>query len=379
MQPAFHPQRVEHYRESMEHAMDRLLASWGSAGERNIHRDMTDFCFEVLALSLFGEDMAEGRLLIAQAADALHEFHDHYLKSIGSLGGLLYTLVRAITTAAGRPDFVVDPSCLPTASSRKFRSAMDELDMFVESVISRRRRQPARDDLLGMLLSAKDESGRPLTPQQLRDEVATMFFAGHETGAAALTWAFYLLARHPHVQAKLAGQMETGDEDELSNQVMREAMRLYPPAYRIGRTVVETCALAGVEVRAGAELIIPQWAVHRSARYYEEPERFRPERWTADFTARLPGFAYFPFGGGHRTCIGNNFGMIESKFVLNRVLRRFELTRPDPGEPALQMGVTLLPKDNSLMLSIRRRNEQELPQPRHRSATVESLCPFHAR
>lgn len=377
MQPAFHPNRVHGYRTTMDSAMEKLLASWGSGGERNIHRDMTDFCFEVLAVSLFGEDMSEGRLLIAHAADALHSFHDGYLKSIGSFGGLLYAMLRAVTTAAGRPDFVVDPSCLPMANSRKFRSVMDAVDAFVQTVISRRKRQPPRDDLLGMLLSARDESGRPLPPRQLRDEVVTMFFAGHETGAAALTWAFYLLARHTEVQAELVGQIKTGNDDELSNQVMREAMRLYPPAYRIGRTVVETCTLGGVKVKAGAELLIPQWAVHRSERYYEDPECFRPQRWTAEFSAHLPSFAYFPFGGGRRTCIGNMFGMIESKFVLNRVLRRFALTRTDPAEPALQMGVTLLPKDNFLKLTVKRRSDATLADREHQPAAAAARCPFH--
>ena len=178
-----------------------------------------------------------------------------------------------------------------------------------------------------------------------------MFFAGHETGAAALTWAFYLLAKHPVVAAQLCQYSENNRQDALIDQVMRETMRLYPPAYRISRTVIETCELGGTEVRAGAELAIPQWAVHRSRRYFAEPDSFRPERWTTDFTSSLPAFAYFPFGGGPRTCIGNTFGMVENRLVVSRILRRFELAPPER-DPSLHLGVTLLPQNNCLKLTL---------------------------
>jgi cytochrome P450 len=376
MQPAFQTRRVEQYRDSMEQATERLLTSIGYGGERNIHRDMTDLCFEALASSLFGEDVMAGRELIAQAADALHGFHLHYSKWVGSVGGVLFALIRTASTAFGRPDFVIDPSRLPTAYARKFREAMDPVDEFVETVIDRRRSEPRRNDLLDTLLYATDDSNQPLTRQQIRDEVVTMFFAGHETGAAALTWALYLLARHPGIATKLAQQIETGDADDLMDQVLREALRLYPPAYRISRTVVETCEIGGQEVRAGGELAIPQWAVHRSPRYYQEPDRFCPERWTEEFTATLPRFAYFPFGGGPRTCIGSAFGMIESKFVLTRLLRRFEFTLADDHEPELHLGVTLLPKNNSLKLRLTRKDEQFAFRPATRGRTSESRCPF---
>src|SRR5262249_25413925 len=152
------------------------------------------------------------------------------------------------------------------AYARRFRDAMNALDEFVETVIQRRRRQHQRGDLLGMLLTATDDLGQPLSRQQIRDEVVTMFFAGHETGAAALSWTLYLLARHPEIATKLAKEIETGTENELMDQVLREALRLYPPAYRISRTIVETCELGGIEVKAGGELAIPQWAVQRSSR-----------------------------------------------------------------------------------------------------------------
>jgi cytochrome P450 len=140
---------------------------------------------------------------------------------------------------------------------------------------------------------------------------------------------------------------------------MWEAMRLYPPAYRISRTVIKNCKLGDVKVKAGAELVIPQWAIHRSPRYYVEPEVFRPERWSSDLVATLPHFAYLPFGGGPRTCIGNKFGMVENRFVVSRVLRQFAFETP-LHKPGVELGVTLLPKNNTLKLNLTRKTTSDL-------------------
>jgi cytochrome P450 len=354
MQPAFQAHRIERYQTAMEQATERLMASFGNGGERNIHRDMTDLCFEALTLSLFGQNMMQVRDLVAEAADALHGFHENYSQWIGSLGGLVFTLLRTVSTALGRPDFVIDPTILPTSYSRRFRNAVAALDRVVVTLIRERRRQPSTDDLLGLLVSASDETGQPLTERQIRDEVVTMFFAGHETGAAALSWAFYLLASHPECSDKAIRECEAGDGGAFIDQIMREAMRLYPPAYRISRTVIETCKLGDVEIKAGAELVIPQWAIHRSSRYYVDPEVFRPERWSSDLMATLPHFAYLPFGGGPRTCIGNTFGMAENRFVVSQILRHFKFEAP-VHEPGFDLGVTLLPKNNTLNLNLTRR------------------------
>jgi cytochrome P450 len=359
MQPAFQGQRIERYQPAMEQAIQRLIASFGNGGERNIHRDMTDLCFEALTLSLFGEHMMQVRQLVAEAADALHAFHEHYSQWIGSLGGLAFTVVRTISTALGRPDFVIDPTILPTGYSRRFRNAIHALDEVVVELIRYRRKHPANNDLLGLLVSARDEAGRPLSEKQIRDEIVTMFFAGHETGAAALSWAFYLLANHPESAQKALRNWEAGDGGAFIDQIMREAMRLYPPAYRISRTVIENCKLGDIEVKAGAELVIPQWAIHRSPRYYVNPEVFRPERWSSDLVATLPHFAYLPFGGGPRTCIGNTFGMAENRIVVSRILQQFEFEAPVQ-EPELALGVTLLPKNNTLKLNLTRRATADL-------------------
>jgi cytochrome P450 len=209
-----------------------------------------------------------------------------------------------------------------------------------------------------MLLAARDDAGAPLSERQIRDEVVTMFLAGHETAASSLTWALYLLAAHPPVAERLAAALDGdagGAGEREIDRVMREALRLYPPAYRISRTAVQACKLGGHPVKPGVEIMIPQWAVHRSARFYDEPDAFRPERWTPAFTAALPRFAYFPFGGGPRTCIGNSFAEIEGSVALGHICRRYELRVPPRARVAPYLGVTLLPRDNVLELEVRRR------------------------
>jgi cytochrome P450 len=358
IQPAFHAQRLAGYRTLMNAAALRLCESFGDGGVRNIHQDMTDLCFEALAQSLFGEDMSEARPLVAAAAEALHQFHHLHAQWVGAVGGLAFAAVRAISTALGRPDFVADPTLLPTSYSRRFRDATAALDRYVTRLVARRRAAPGGDDFLSMLLAARDDTGAPLSERQIRDEVVTMFLAGHETAASSLTWALYLLAAHPPAAQRLAAALDgdaAGAGEREIDRVMREALRLYPPAYRISRTAVQACELGGHAVRPGVEIMIPQWAVHRSERFYEEPDAFRPERWTAAFTSALPRFAYFPFGGGPRTCIGNTFAEIEGSVAVGHICRRFELRVPPHARIAPYLGVTLLPHDNVLELEVRRR------------------------
>lgn len=354
IQPAFHAQRLRLYGEAMRDATLRMLASYPDRGVRNIHQDMTDLCFEVLAQSLFGEDLPDARPLVAATAEALHQFHHLYAQWIGAFGGLAFAAVRALTTTFGRPDFVVEPTVLPTPYARRFRAAVAALDRFVGQLVARRRASRLGDDFLSLLIAGTDAADQPLSDRQIRDEVVTMFLAGHETGAASLTWALYLLAQHPAVTRRLGEELAAGGGTTLLDQVMREGLRLYPPAYRISRTAVQDCAVGPFPVKAGDEILIPQWAVHRSPRHFPEPDAFRPERWTAGFTAALPKFAYFPFGGGPRTCIGNSFAEQEGRIVLGELCRRFELSVPPRSEVAPYLGVTLQPRDNRLDLEVHR-------------------------
>jgi cytochrome P450 len=374
IQHAFHTKRLELYRRLMEEACGRLLDTFRDGEVRNIHHDMTELCFEVLAHSLFGEELPEAQELVAACAEALHAFHHLHAQWIGAAGGLVFAGVRAVATALGRPDFVVDPALLPTSYARRFREAVRALDAFIAALLVRKRREDLGEDFLSLLLSAVDEAGAPLDDRQIRDEIVTMFLAGHETAASSLTWALYLLAQHPGVARTLSHQVDGGGGTELIDQVMREGLRLYPPAYRISRTTVTRCEIGGHEVKPGVEIMIPQWAVQRSARHFEAPDEFRPERWTEAFIEQLPHFAYFPFGGGARTCIGNSFARLEACVVLGAVCQRFVLRVPPGVEAKPYLGVTLLPQDNTLLLEVRHRKAPAARKPS--SVPSSGRCPF---
>jgi cytochrome P450 len=219
------------------------------------------------------------------------------------------------------------------------------------------RRASGRDagDLLSMLLAAQDEDGSRMTDKQLRDETITLFLAGHETTASTLSWTWWLLAQNPAVEAKLHAELDAvlGGRaptlDDLANlpytnHVITEVLRLYPTAWGLARLVVEDDEIAGYPATKGMGIAMAQWVVHRDSRWYEAPEEFRPERWQGDLVKRLPRFAYFPFGGGARQCIGNTFALMEAALVLATVAQKFRL-RLVAGHPVVPLAsITLRPR-----------------------------------
>jgi len=210
--------------------------------------------------------------------------------------------------------------------------------------IIRERRQSNADqgDLLSLLLHARDEDdGRGMTDQQVRDEAMTLFLAGHETTALTLSWAWYLMAQHPQAEQKLWAELEavlaarTPNVDDWPNlkfteMIVLESMRLYPPAYVIGREATADCAIGGYAVPRGTTLLMPQWVVQRDSRFFDEPEKFKPQRWGEEKIKALPKFAYFPFGGGPRVCIGQQFAMMEMVLILATMAQKFHF-RLQPG------------------------------------------------
>ncbi len=232
---------------------------------------------------------------------------------------------------------------LPTPNTLRYRRAIGELDLIVYGIIAQRRdrsagsaaaRDTARDDLLARLLAAQDEDGSRMSDQQLRDECITLLLAGHETTAVTLAWTAYLLGKHPAVQerlqaevdAALGGRAPTAEDVArlpYTESVLRESLRLYPPAWVMPRLVVEDCEIHGYQIRKGDSVVVSQWIAHRDPRHFPEPERFLPERWTVSFARNLPRFAYFPFGGGPRLCIGNNFALLETALVLASLAQTF--------------------------------------------------------
>jgi cytochrome P450 len=256
---------------------------------------------------------------------------------------------------------------LPFGRLRRARLARQRLDAIIYAMIGERRSK-ARDrgDLVSMLLLAQDdEDGSKMTDQQVRDEAMTVLLAGHETTANALTWTWYLLNRTPDAEAKmyaevdrvLRGRLPTvADIPSLQfvGNVVTEAMRLYPPAWVIGRRAIEPYQIGGHLAPARTIVLMSPWVMHRDARFFPEPERFDPERWTPEFKANLPKFAYFPFGGGPRQCIGESFAWMELVLVVTVIAQHWKL-RLVPGHPVVpQPLVTLRTKYGMRMTTERR-------------------------
>jgi cytochrome P450 len=334
IQPAFVRQRVLGYADVMVAYAERLLAGWGDGETRDLHVEMTRLTLGIAAKTLFDADVAGDA---PEVGAALAVALARYERRIGGI----YPV----------------PHWLPTPGNRRLLRAVARLDEIVYRFIRQRRHSRAeRDDLLSLLLHARDEDdGSRMTDRQLRDEAMTLFLAGHETTALALTWAGYLLALHPEVHDQLLGELgavlggrapTAADLPRLTytEHVVLEAMRLYPPVYAFGREALHDCEVMGYAIPARTTVFMSQWAMHRDPRWFEAPEKFDPGRWADGLAARLPKFAYFPFGGGPRLCIGNTFAMMEAVLVLATVAQRFRFA-PVPGQEVVPWpSMTLRPK-----------------------------------
>jgi cytochrome P450 len=261
------------------------------------------------------------------------------------------------------------PLSVPTPGNRRFRRAVAELDAIIYDIIERRRVQPGSGDagdLLSVLLRAQDDEGSGMTDRQLRDEVMTLFLAGHETTAITLSWAWYLLATNPTVAAKLDAELSTlaGEAPTVdalhrlpyTAKVIRETLRLYPPVWTLeGRRAVRDCTIGGHRIKAGTVMLLSPWVTHRDPRFYADPQRFDPDRWTDDFTKQLPRYAFFPFGGGQRLCIGQSFAEMEAALILATIGQRFHLALADTRTIAPAPSITLRP-NGPLRMRVSRRS-----------------------
>ena len=350
IQPAFLQQQVRGYGATMVDAAERMVDSWRDGQVRDVAADLTRLTLDIVARTLFRADLtAQGDAIAAAVA----ELSDHFLQP------LLWT----------RPG-----KWLPVPANLRFWRAVRRLNRVIYDLI-RRARQGDHDpgDLLTRLLEAQRRDGLRLTDRQLRDELMTLLLAGHETTALALGYSFYLLAQHPAVDDRLAAELEevlggraptVEDVPRLgyTERVIKEAMRLYPPAWGLGREATRDCEIGGYRVPKGAQALLIQWVVHRDPRWYDQPEAFRPERWEGDLERRLPRGAYFPFGDGPRVCIGNHFALLEAVLVLATIARRFRLALVDHRPLELVASVTMRPKHGiRMMLHPRRRAVAEGP------------------
>ncbi len=320
-QPAFHRERVAALAGDMSALAARTGEGWKEGAELDVGREMNAMALAIAGRTLFGASVEEEADEIGRAlTDAL---------------GLFTRLSNPLAPLLDR---------LPVPATRRFHRARQRLDATILRMIDERRRSgEARADLLGLLLAARDEEGDGggMTDEQLRDEVLTLFLAGHETTANALAWTWHLLGAHPEAEARfhaevdaVAGGRLPGAADfpalPYTRAVLAESMRLFPPAYLIGREPKEDVALGGFRVRRRSVVLMSPWLMHRDPRFWDAPSEFRPERWTPEMEAALPRFAYFPFGGGPRKCIAEGFAWMEGVLALATLGRRWRL-RPVPG------------------------------------------------
>jgi cytochrome P450 len=262
-------------------------------------------------------------------------------------------VMEQISVRFRRPFWI--PDALPLPGNLRYRRGVRRMDQLVARIIAERQNKlDDRGDLLSQLMLARNEAGQAMSARQIRDEVITMLLAGHETTALTLSWTWYLLGLHPAVDVQLAEEVHTvlrgrsptvDDVPRLrfTEQVVSEALRLYPPAYAIGRQALADCEIGGYHVPAGTTVYVSPWVMHRDPRWFDDPQAFRPERWAGSLAKELPRFAYMPFGGGARICIGNRFAMMEAVLILATVARQFRLERQSgrPVEP--KPSITLRP------------------------------------
>jgi len=335
IQPAFHRDRIASFADTMTAIADRVQAGWTGGAELDLATEMSRLTLLIVGKTLFDVDVE------AQASDVGD--------AMTGLSESFWTLMLPFSEVLER---------LPIPRLRRARRARERLDAVIYGIINERRANGAdRGDLLSMLLLAQDaeDHGRRMTDIQVRDEAMTLFLAGHETTANALTWTWHLLGHAPDVDRRLhdeldevlGGRLPTmADVERLpyTTRVVTESMRLYPPAWLVGRRAVEATRLGDYDVPVRSIVVISQWVVHRDARHYPDPERFDPDRWTPEFRAHLPRFAYFPFGGGPRQCIGESFAWMELVLVLATLAQRWRF-EPVAGHPVVPHAVvTLRPK-----------------------------------
>jgi cytochrome P450 len=313
MQPAFSRQRIDGFGSTIVDYTTQMIDSWQPGSTRDLHADMTKLAMSIVTKTLLDVDTGDSARVVSKSVDVLMEdFNDRFQSAFPP------------------------PFWLPVPRNLHLKRHVRRLDAIILDII-RQRREEGRDrgDLLSMLVEARDEADNTgMTDKQLRDEVMTLFLAGHETTASALSWMWHLLARHPQVEARLVAELDSvlagrpptaADVSRLpyTEQVVLETLRLYPPAYVIGRQPLEDCTIGGYRVAAGTSVLISKYVTQRDPRFFERPDEFDPDRWNDGLIKRLPKYTYFPFGGGPRVCIGNTFAMLEAILVVAAVAQRF--------------------------------------------------------
>jgi cytochrome P450 len=349
MAPSFDPRSVASYAEAMASSSVAMADQWGAlpeGTELDVSAEMTRLTLEIISRTMFSADAGEMTGLtgaaLQESADAAFNFN------------LLDIL----------------PIIGPIRLAQKVKlmgEIFAPMDGAIRRLIDARRGDASQRDLLGRLVAALDEeTGAGLTPQEVRDEVLTIFVAGHETTASAMTFVWYVLSQHPAWEARLRTELDAvlggrapteADLPRLSltRRIIEETMRLYPPAPGLStRVALEADEIAGERIPAGAMVAVSSWVLHRHRRLWDEPDRFDPDRFLPERSAGRPRFAYLPFGGGPRVCIGQALAMTEATLILATLAQRFRLRLRPGHRVSIQSRVTIRPR-GGLPMTIERR------------------------
>jgi cytochrome P450 len=330
IQPAFHNTRIRQYSTAMVRRTHDLEKTWSDGEERDVNADMLALTLNIVADALFGTDLSGRIKEVSEPLEEVMRWFEHLL--VGPLPL---------------------PFAVPTPSNLRTRRALGRLDRVVAEIIDERKRAPGGDNLLTWLVEARLPDGSRMNDRQLRDEIVTLLLAGHETTALVLSWTIYLLAQHPEVAHRMGAEIDQvlegrdpGPDDlaglPFTRAVLQETMRLYPPAWGIGRECLTDVELGGYRIRRGTQIFMLAYATQRDSRWFEDPNSFTPERWAPDY--RPPRYAYFPFGGGPRYCVGSNFAMLEATLLLVILSRAWRFDLSPEHVHQLQPSVTLRPR-----------------------------------
>ena len=344
IQPTFYPKRIKSYADIMVNQAIDMCNSWHDGTILDIHKEMIKLTLAIICKTVLGYDIEPGHDEVGDALKTCMQYFNRLLMPFGEL--------------------IEKIPLLPI--NKGFQTAKRDLDSIVYRMIKEHRKKLDKGhekkedyDLLSTLLQAQDEEagiGR-MTDEQLRDEVMTIFLAGHETTANALTWTYYLLSEHPTIESKLQEELHsifgsnrttiTVDDVprlEYTEKILTESMRLYPPAWALGRQVIDDYKVGGYSIPEGSIILMSQYVMHRNPRYFPEPNRFYPDRWTEEFKKQLPRFSYFPFGGGIRGCVGEPFAWLEAILLLATISRQWRMKHVPSHKVELKALITLRPK-----------------------------------
>jgi len=334
MRPAFHKRRVSAYGATMVDYTHRMVDGWAEGESVDFNEAMVGLTLEVVAKTLFNADVRAGTGTVAQAMDTLNvEMLNHIHMPIPV------------------------PRWWPSERNRRKMAAIEDIEKIVRGVIAERRSSGEdHGDLLSMLVNARTEDGDRLTDTELRDQAMTLFFAGHETTAHAMTWTWYLLARHPAITERLradiqevtgGGRLEVEHLSQLPylDQVIKESMRILPSVWVFMKEPTEDVVIRGFKIPKGSQIMISPFVTQHDSRWFPSPETFDPDRFSPERVKSIPTGAYVPFSGGGRVCIGKSFAMMEARLIIGSLVQRLQPSVPADYLPVKQAVLSMQPRD----------------------------------